>query len=148
MTSHYDVARRLASKRTSDEFDRRLQGTNMSYKPPTGDKPAGIQGYGWAFYALRVDDTVILDTSWQGYSVSTTQHLTHIRRAVSRSDHVNLVECDIPRSVDTYTRTSSPTTRTRPTVTELLELLEDLHGWDPEELDRLGPLRHRPTAEV
>jgi hypothetical protein len=72
--------------------------------------------------------------------------LTHIRRAVRSSEHVNLVEVEIPRSVDTYRRTSSITTRTRPSTGELLRTLDKLHGWDRSELDRLGDPQYRPDS--
>jgi hypothetical protein len=60
MSTHTEVARRLAANSNSDEHSRPLRGSNMSFQPRTGSKPAAILGYGWAYYALRVDDTVIL----------------------------------------------------------------------------------------
>jgi len=144
MTSHNDVARRITHKPTNDAMGRSLKGSNMSYVPPVNDKPAALKGYGWAFYALRVDDTVILDASWDGYSTSTTQHMGIIRSAVARSDFVNLVEVAFSYGTRGWTGRSGLTANTRPTTDKLLRRLEEEHGWSRGELPRLGKVRYRP----
>ncbi|MDY6788808.1 MAG: hypothetical protein SVV03_02485 [Candidatus Nanohaloarchaea archaeon] len=89
MTSHQDVANRLCGSDT-EARQRPLSGTNMTYKPPTGDRPAAVMGYGRACYAVRIRDNMILFRDWEGYSVSTTQHLTILEKAARRHD-LNIV---------------------------------------------------------
>lgn len=150
MANHGQVATRLCKKRGSDTLGRGLTGYNMEFKParPSNDKPACIIGYGWAVYAVRIDDTVIIDDRWHGYSTSTSGHLTEIARSARRSDHVNLVYISSDQSHyknrGMHKSYSTNFKRHVPTISDVLEET----GFDRGELQHMGPLKARPLSHM
>jgi len=151
MANHGQIATRLCKKSDSDAMTRGLTGHSMEYKParPDNDKPATIIGYGWAVYAVRIDDTVIIDDRWHGYSTSTSGHLTEIARSARRSNHVNLVYFNDSRKhyksrpgyPDSF---STNFKRTCPTIEQVLQET----GFDRDELQHLGPVKARPLSHM
>lgn len=59
--------------------------SNMQIRPADGGTE--LVGYGWARYAFRTDDgTVTIYEGWNGYSISTTQQMTKVRRVADEAD--------------------------------------------------------------
>lgn len=82
--THEDVARRLAKKDLYPENS--LKGSSMEYLPAKDNKPATIIGYGWAVYAVRYKDAVIIFGDWTAHWGQTTQrHLKTIRDAADNN---------------------------------------------------------------
>lgn len=137
MTSHDDVAQRITSGSQEDR-QKSLKGTNMQYVPASQDNPEMILGYDWAVYAVRIDDTVIIDWAWYSYSMSTKKHIGIIEsRARSRWSDVNIAYVHgFFRGQNTKVRRSS--------TEDLVEKLK----WDREELKELGPVNARPEVKT
>jgi hypothetical protein len=114
-----------------DERTRTLTATNMAYLAPGEKLVARIIGYGHAVYAVRIDNTVIIDWNWYTRSISTKKHLGIIEDAARSSDDVNLVYVNGPlRSLFKLSATT--------------ERILGALPWTRDELPELGPVNARP----
>lgn len=133
--SHNRVANALCNGE-----DKEVKGNSMTYKPETDNNPACIVGYGWATYAVKRGNNIIVFWDWNGYSHSTSTHLTRIERAARYHD-MNVVYMTDVISVGGLGRgAKGPICNTRPTDDQIDDILPD----DPS---RLGEYTDRYTVQ-
>lgn len=123
--THREIAQELAT-----EGSEKAEGHNMVYKPSDNGHYASIEGYGWATYAVKVQNTVLIFWDWYSYSQSTKQHLRHIERAAkaARCNVAYLTDC---RSVSERSTPSK----------------DDIDGVLPDEPRLLGRATDKRTVE-